>query len=95
MIESKMELYFRNILSLKMPEDLKYFSETSERQLQELKKEISQLKGGNSQVEWASQIFCLARYMYYEINELYNLLQVVFGDLLSKNKEVTTLREKY
>ncbi len=36
-VESKVENTFKSILSIKLPEDLQYFSETMERQLSELK----------------------------------------------------------
>lgn len=69
-----------------MPEDIVYFNQAMEKQLQELKTELSEHKSKGGQTEWTAQLFCLARYMYHEINELYNLLQVIFGELLSKNK---------
>ena len=51
-----------------------------EKQLEELKIDLVNSRQGKSgHLEWTSQLCCLSRYMYHEINELFNLLQVIFG----------------
>lgn len=48
-----------------MPYDLTYFSDTMEKQLQELKSVMSEYKGVKmGQIEWTSQLHCLTKYMY-------------------------------
>lgn len=50
-----------------------------ERQLHELKDNLGSKGQKGSQIAWTSELQCLCRFMYLEINELYNLVQVIFG----------------
>jgi hypothetical protein len=63
-VEAGLENLFKNIFPLRMPEDFKYFSETMERQLQELKEVMGQYKNSRGVFEWTAQLHCLTKYMY-------------------------------
>ena len=94
--EAKLEGTFKNILPIQLPEDLTYFNKNMEKQLQELKTDLSNSKQNKTgHLEWTSKLYCLSRYMYHEINELFNLLQVIFGELVKKNKKLIEVTEDY
>ena len=66
-----------------------------ERQLGELKEGLEECrKTGEGAAEWTAQLHCLCRFVYLEISEMDNLLQVVFGELLSKGKQLATTSDR-
>lgn len=53
-IEAKLERTFKDILNMKLPEDLVFFSEMMERQLHELKDNLGSKGHKGSQIAWTS-----------------------------------------
>lgn len=51
-----------------MPDDLKYFGETMERQLFELKENLGSRGGKGGVFGWTAELHCLCRFMYLEVS---------------------------
>lgn len=67
-----------------------------ERQLSELKENLGNNKANKgSQIAWTAELHCLCRFMYLEMNELYNLLQAIFGELVVKSRKLTNIQEAH